>query len=108
MIEHRSLVNLMRAMAEVPGLQAGETMVGVTTPAFDLSVPDLYLPLVCGATLVLASREVASDGAALAELLAAVRPDLTQATPSTWRMLIDAGWVGHEGMRVVVGGEAVP
>ncbi len=47
-------------MAREPGLSAGETMLGVTTPAFDLSVPDLYLPLVTGATLLLATREEAA------------------------------------------------
>jgi amino acid adenylation domain-containing protein len=107
MIEHHSIVNLMQAMALVPGLRAGDTMLGVTTPAFDLSVPDLYLPPLTGATLVLARQETASDGIALAEMLESVRPDLMQATPSTWRMLIDVGWMGHDGLRVVCGGDAV-
>ena len=105
MIEHRSVLNLLDYMCRWPGLEAGQTMVGVTTPAFDLSVPDLWMPLVVGATLVLASREEASDPGALAALLDEVDADLMQATPATWRMLCEWGWAGRPGMRVVCGGE---
>jgi len=107
-VRHDSLCNLLRAMAIEPGLRPGETMVGVTTPAFDLSVPDLFLPLVTGARLVLAETSEALDGARLRSLLDRVGADLLQGTPSTWRLLLDSGWTGRAGMRAVLGGEAVP
>jgi amino acid adenylation domain-containing protein len=106
MIEHRSVVNLLTHMAQAPGLHPGETMVGVTTPAFDLSVPDLFLPLVTGATLVLIDRDVATDGVRLGAELDRIRPHVMQATPATWRMLFTAGWGGAPQLRVVCGGEA--
>ena len=31
-----------------------------------------------------------------------------QATPTTWRMLIDAGWPGRRGLKVLCGGEGLP
>ncbi len=31
-----------------------------------------------------------------------------QATPTTWGMLVDAGWQGLEGLKIVCGGEALP
>ncbi len=105
LIQHRGAVNLLAEMAQRPGLRPGETMVGVTTPAFDLSIPDLFLPLTSGARLVLADPQVAADPLALAALLDDVDADLMQATPSTWRMLLDAGWAGRPTMRVVCGGE---
>jgi amino acid adenylation domain-containing protein len=105
MVEHRGVVNLLRHMAREPGLAPGELMLGVTTPAFDLSVPDLFLPLVTGATLELVGADDARDGKRLAALIAHRRPSLMQATPSTWRMLIDAGWSGASQLRVVCGGE---
>ncbi len=108
MVRHAGVCALLRAMAERPGLRRGETMVGVTTPAFDLSVPDLFLPLVTGARLVLAGREHTVDGPALAALLLDADAALMQATPSTWRLLVDSGWRGTPQLRVVVGGEAVP
>lgn len=107
MVEHRSLVNLLSSMAEHPGLQPGETMLGLTTPAFDLSVPDLYLPLLCGGTLALATAEEATDPRRLANLLQRTGATVMQATPSTWRMLLDDDWLPERRMRVVVGGEAV-
>jgi amino acid adenylation domain-containing protein len=108
MIEHRSVVNLLESMAVHPGLAAGETMVGVTTFAFDLSVPDLYLPLTTGATLVMARPDEAGDPRALAALIDDSGATVMQATPSTWRMLLDDGWTPRRGMRIVIGGEAVP
>lgn len=108
MIEHRSVCNLLAAMAVEPGLDPGETMVGVTTPAFDLSVPDLFLPLVTGGRLVLAAREQAVDGRALGRLVDEVDAQVMQATPTTWRLLLDSGWTGRPQLRAVAGGEAVP
>jgi amino acid adenylation domain-containing protein len=106
MVEHRSVVNLLRHMATAPGLRPGERMLGVTTAAFDLSVPDLFLPLVTGATLHVAEVEQARDPRELIRLIERADPDVMQATPSTWRMLLDAGWPGDPGLRVVCGGEA--
>ena len=108
MVEHRSLCALLRAMTVDPGLGPGETMLGVTTPAFDLSVPDLFLPLVSGARLVLAAPEQVTDASALARLVDESAPALMQATPATWRLLLEGGWAGRDGLRAVVGGEAVP
>ena len=108
MIEHRNLTNLLASMAREPGLGPGETMLGVTTPAFDLSVPDLYLPLVTGARLLLAKPEDTVDPGALSRLLEEGEATVMQATPSTWRMLLEDGWKPARPMRVVVGGEAVP
>ena len=105
---HRSVVNLMASMARAPGLHAGQVLAALTTPAFDLSVPDLYLPLVTGALMVIVGPEVASDGRRLAAALDECRADLVQATPTTWRMLLEAGWVGRPGIKAVCGGEALP
>src|SRR5205085_10046224 len=105
MIEHRGVVNLLEAMAVAPGLAAGEVMVGLTTPAFDLSVPDLFLPLITGATLVLATPSSTTDPQALAALLDREAANLVQATPTTWALLCESGWKGRAGLRAVCGGE---
>jgi amino acid adenylation domain-containing protein len=106
-IEHGSLVALMSAMATKPGLSAGERMLGLTRISFDLSVPDLFLPFFVGASLALVDLDVAADPERLALAFDAYRPDLAQATPSTWRTLIEAGWDGSRSLRIVAGGEAV-
>ena len=107
-IRHRSVVNLLTSMAEHPGVDEGDVVVNVTTPAFDLSVPDLYLPLVRGATLVVAPKEHTQDPGRLAALLDRCGATLMQATPTTWRMLVDAGWEGKHDLKIVCGGEALP
>lgn len=106
-IEHRSLAALMDTMAASPGLAAGERMLGITRISFDLSVPDLFLPFRVGAALVVVPLEVATDPDRLVARIARHRPDLMQATPSTWRALLEAGWSGLDGLRIVAGGETV-
>ena len=56
----------------------------------------------------LVPREIASDGAALSNLIEASSATVLQATPATWRLLIEAGWRGKPGFRAFCGGEALP
>ena len=107
-ILHRSVVNLLCAMARQFALGPQDTVVAVTTLAFDIAALELFLPLITGARLVIASRAVASDGAGLAELLASTGATVLQATPTTWRMLLAAGWPGSSGLTMLCGGEALP
>ena len=107
-IPHRALGNFLLAMKERPGIESTDALLAVTTLSFDIAMLELLLPLVEGARVILASREVAADGERLADLLAASGATMMQATPSTWRMLLDAGWTGRKGLRVLVGGEALP
>jgi amino acid adenylation domain-containing protein len=107
-IPHRALTNFLCAMQREPGCTARDVVLAVTTLSFDIAGLELYLPLVTGGHVVLASRDVAIDGRALASTIARVRPTLLQATPATWRMLIEAGWTGTPGLTALCGGEALP
>jgi amino acid adenylation domain-containing protein len=107
-IEHRSVVNLLESMREQPGLTADDVVVNVTTSAFDLSVPDLYLPLVYGARLVILPRDVTLDARRLDKALAEAGATFVQATPTTWAMLVEEGWAGSTRLKIVCGGEALP
>ncbi|MDY7095152.1 MAG: amino acid adenylation domain-containing protein [Acidobacteriota bacterium] len=107
-VEHRALVNFLRSMAQRPGLEPQDVLVAVTTISFDIAGLELFLPLVRGATVVIAPRSVASDGARLARLLDAAQASVLQATPATWKLLLDAGWSGRRALRMVCGGEALP
>jgi amino acid adenylation domain-containing protein len=107
-IRQAGLVNVLMAMREKPGIGADDNMLAMTSYAFDMSVPDLFLPLVVGARIVMASRDVAYDATRLTDLLDAEGVTLMQATPATWRLLIASGWAGRPGLRAICGGEAVP
>ncbi|WFU79155.1 amino acid adenylation domain-containing protein [Bradyrhizobium sp. CIAT3101] len=106
-VGHSSLSNFLQSMARRPGLTDKDTMVAVTTISFDISGLELYLPLSVGACVELASKNTASDGAALSHLLAKSGATIMQATPATWRLLIDSGWKGDGRLRALSGGEAL-
>ncbi len=107
-IAHRSVVNLLCSMASEPGLAAGDAFLAVTTVAFDIAALELFLPLVVGAQLVVAPADTCRDGFALAALLERSRATCMQATPATWRMLLEAGFSASPGFRMLCGGEALP
>lgn len=107
-IGHGAGTNLIAAMHRTPGLLAGDVLAAVTTLSFDIAVAELLLPLSVGARVQLISREDALDGQRLAALMAASGATVMQATPGTWRMLIDAGWQGSQALRCWIGGESVP
>ncbi|MHC9084466.1 acyl carrier protein [Luteimonas sp. RIT-PG2_3] len=107
-VPHRAVVNFLQSMQHTPGLGADDRLLAITTLSFDIAVLELLLPLVTGATIVLASREQAMDGRALAQLLQAHAVTMMQATPSSWRMLLDTGWRPSPGFRALCGGEALP
>jgi amino acid adenylation domain-containing protein len=107
-IPHRAMTNFLTTMAERPGMSAADVLVAVTTLSFDIAGLELFLPLTVGARVVVAPAEVASAPGPLVELLDASAVTVLQATPATWRMLVDAGWSGREGLKILCGGEALP
>lgn len=107
-LEHRNVVNFLLSMQQEPGLRASDRLVAVTTLSFDIAGLELYLPLVTGATVVIASRDEAMDGERLRMLIEAHDATAMQATPTTWRVLIEAGWQGSPGFKLLCGGEALP
>jgi amino acid adenylation domain-containing protein len=107
-IPHRALVNFLETMRRRPGLTAEDVLVAVTTLSFDIAGLELYLPLTTGARVVIAPSEATDDPRALASLLDRVQATIVQATPTTWRMLLDGGWKGRPGMKALCGGEALP
>jgi amino acid adenylation domain-containing protein len=107
-IPHRAVVNFLASMAQRPGLSPADRLLAVTSLSFDIAGLELWLPLTLGAQVEIASRETAGDGAALRAILETGRITVMQATPSTFRLLIEAGWKGTRGLKVLVGGEATP
>jgi amino acid adenylation domain-containing protein len=108
LVQHRALSNLLASMEREPGLSEGDVLLAVTTLAFDIAGLELLLPLVAGGRVVLASRDEAADPTALRALLEDAGITVLQATPATWRMLVDSGWGGKAGLRALCGGEPLP
>lgn len=107
-IPHRALVNFLSSILREPGCAAHDIMLSVTTISFDIFGLELYAPLLAGARVEIAGRTVAMDGRQLRDLCETVQPTIMQATPATWRMLVETGWRGSNRLTVLCGGEALP
>jgi amino acid adenylation domain-containing protein len=107
-IPHRALSNFLWSMRRRPGIVASDTLLAVTTISFDIHVLEIFLPLVSGARLVLASAGESRDGAALYGSLQRHGATILQATPMTWQLLLEAGWCGTPSLKMLCGGEAMP
>ena len=107
-ISHRSVMNFLTSMRDRPGLNADDILLAVTSISFDISVLELFLPLVSEAQIVIATREEAIDGQRLSALLDEHGVTTMQATPATWRKMLDSGWNGKPKLRVLCGGETLP
>lgn len=107
-ISHFALANALHSFAQRPGMRDTDVLVAITTISFDISVLEIFLPLLSGATLVVATAEEATDGERLARLIDSARATVLQATPATWRLLLAAQWAPTPGLRMWCGGEAMP
>ena len=107
-IQHRAVVNFLASMQRQPGMRSGDRLLAVTTLSFDIAGLEILLPLVSGARVVIAPRESTMDGTLLAELIRDSGANVLQATPSTWRLLLEAGWKPQPHFKMLCGGEALP
>ncbi len=102
-----ALANFLRAMRQQLGMTSRDTLLAVTTLSFDIAALELFLPLAVGARVVLVGRDEAADGARLVARLEDSGATFLQATPATWRLLLEAGWAGSPSLTLLCGGEAL-
>jgi amino acid adenylation domain-containing protein len=107
-ISHKNLVNFLYSMSQEPGIKETDRLLSITTISFDIAGLELFLPLLKGATLVLTNDETVKDTRILLEVLHNKSITMLQATPTTWQMLLDAGWQKHLPIKALSGGEALP
>jgi amino acid adenylation domain-containing protein len=107
-ISHRAVVNLLTSMARTPGLTSQDVFYAVTTISFDIAGLELFLPLIVGAKVVVAERDAVIDGFRLLKNLETVGATAMQATPASWRLLLEAGFRAPAAFKMLCGGEALP
>jgi amino acid adenylation domain-containing protein len=108
MVEHRNLMNFLYSMQKFPGVTSQDKLLAVTTISFDIAGLEIYLPLITGAELVIASDEDQKDGRKLLDLLKKEKITVIQATPATFQLMLEAGWNELLNLKVLCGGEAIP
>jgi amino acid adenylation domain-containing protein len=107
-ISHQNLINFLLSMQIEPGITAQDRIVALTTVSFDIAGLELYLPLITGATMLLTHAEISMDGRKLRTFIEERKASIVQATPATWRMLLDSGWQQALPIKVLCGGENFP
>ncbi|CAN0137143.1 unnamed protein product, partial [Chrysoparadoxa australica] len=106
-VTHGALSNLLEALRREPGMSASDVVAATTTVSFDIAAVELQLPLTVGARIEMLDREVATNGEALADALRDSDVTVLQATPSAWRLLLEADWAGNSDLLAISGGEAL-
>ncbi|WLG59192.1 non-ribosomal peptide synthase/polyketide synthase [Pseudomonas extremorientalis] len=109
MVRHRALCSFTCGMADTLDIGIGARMLSLTTFSFDIFALELYVPLTVGATVLLSGQELALDPEAIIDLVHSQSANVLQATPSTWRMLLESprAQLLH-GIKSLCGGEALP
>lgn len=107
-VPHGALSNFLSSMIREPGLNGDDVVASITTISFDIAVLENFAPLIVGARIELMSRDTVTDGASLAERLSVSGATVLQATPATWRLLLEAGWDGSHRLKALCGGEGLP
>jgi amino acid adenylation domain-containing protein len=107
-VEHHNLINLLNSVQKWPGISSDDRMLAISTISFDIAGLELFLPLISGAEIVLADTKTARDGYELLKLIKETKVSLIQATPATFRLLLEAGWNEQLPVRIFCCGEALP
>jgi amino acid adenylation domain-containing protein len=104
-VTHGGLANVVADVAARIGFNESGSWLAVTTVSFDIAALELLLPLCYGGKVILASEDQARIGRVLASIIYRKRPTVMQATPITWRILIESGWIGSSDLTILCGGD---
>ncbi|EMR0465604.1 enterobactin synthase subunit F [Stenotrophomonas maltophilia] len=107
-IEHRAIVNRLLWMREHYGIRADDRVLQKTPATFDVSVWEFFLPLLCGATLVVAGPDAHRDPTELARLIRGHGVTTAHFVPSMLDAFLAApASAGLQLRRVFTSGEAL-
>jgi amino acid adenylation domain-containing protein len=106
-VSHRSVLNCLHSVRQHIELTQNAVFLAITTISFDIAALELFLPLIIGAKLVLASRDEVPDGRLLLGRLTECGATAMQATPSAWKLLLDSGWRSSRNFKILCGGETL-
>src|SRR5262249_20105396 len=82
-----------------------DRLMAVTTIGFDIAALELFLPLISGAGVVIAQREIVQHPPALARAIEKTGTTILQGTPTLWDALTTSGAEGYQHLKMLGGGE---
>ncbi len=108
MVRHQALCSFTRGMAGTLDIGVDARVLSLTTFSFDIFALELYVPLAVGAAVLLSGQELALDPQAIIDRVLSQSANVLQATPSTWRMLLESPHARLlRGIKCLCGGEAL-
>jgi non-ribosomal peptide synthetase component F len=107
MVKRAGLMNLLLSIQDNPGANYTDRVLFTTTVSFDIAELEIFLPLISGATLIIADAETIKDGRALIDIARREQITIMQGTPFMWRMMLETGWTDKLPIKAFCGGEAM-
>ena len=106
-IQQKSLINLLLSIQIQPGISEEDSLLAVTVITFDIAQLEIFLPLISGAKLYIGNEEVSKDGSKIIEIIKKEKITIFQATPFTWRLMLEFNWNEQLNIKAFIGGEAL-
>jgi non-ribosomal peptide synthetase component F len=106
MVKNKGLLNVTEYFVDLLGMGGNDSVLGLTTLCFDISMLEVFMPLMSGARLVLVTATTQKNPMKIIDCLKEWKITIMQATPTTYEMLLGMSWYGDPGVKCLVGGEA--
>lgn len=89
-VEHRQVLHLLQASQEILEFSQDDRYLAIATIAFDISVVEIFLPLITGGSILLRDRALLNDPKAMFSDLKDNHVTVMQLGPSSWSVMLDA------------------
>lgn len=103
----KNLTNFIEGIIKEINLDETDCFLSVTSISFDISILELIVPLLVGATIVLNTPRMQVDMSLLRHTITKKEITCMQGTPVTWQMLVDSGWKNDTHIKILCGGEKI-
>lgn len=107
-VRHRNALAFLDALKDLLGARAGSRVLFNSRLSFDISVVEVFFPLLAGGECLISPDSWLPRVNGVADLINSGRPTLVQATPSVWELLFASGVELGPDQVALCGGESLP
>lgn len=101
-LSHRNLTNLIYSIAKRPGVGDRDVVVTVSPITTSRAAFEMFLPLITGARLVIATDKDLAGGRALLQLLQRSGVTVMYGAAYIWTLLLEANWIGYPALKMLL------
>lgn len=106
-INHHNLLNFLLAMKEIFHTTEKTRLLAITTISFDIAGLEIFLPLISGGTIILADEHTTKSGESILKRIKERKVNMIQATPSTYKLMMEVKDNEMLAVTALCGGEAL-